>query len=84
MRIGRGQIKPILWFSSDLDRVVARQELVAVYSGTRLSAMVRQQWMPNIHGRVEPDAGIFYRKAQGAHLQDTGDDPSPASAFLYY
>lgn len=48
---------------------IVRLLLVGVYSGTRLSAMLGLQWMPNTTGGwVDLDAGVMYRKAIGERV----------------
>lgn len=48
---------------------IARLILIGVYTGTRLSAMLGLQWMPNTTGGwVDLDNGILYRKAQGERV----------------
>ena len=48
---------------------IVRLLLVGIYSGTRLSAMLGLQWMPNTTGGwVDLDAGVIYRKAIGERV----------------
>lgn len=48
---------------------IVRLLLVGVYSGTRLSAMLGLQWMPNtVSGWVDLDAGVMYRRALGERV----------------
>lgn len=43
--------------------------LIGVYTGTRLSAMLGLQWMPNTSGGwVDLEKGVIYRKAQGERV----------------
>lgn len=48
---------------------IVRLLLVGVYTGTRLSAILGLQWMPNISGGyVDLDSGVMYRKAEGERV----------------
>lgn len=48
---------------------IIRLLLVGVYSGTRLSAMLGLNWMPNINGGwVDLEKGVMYRKAMGERV----------------
>ena len=48
---------------------IIRLLLIGVYTGTRLSAMLGLQWMPNTSGGwVDLERGIIHRKAQGERV----------------
>jgi integrase len=48
---------------------LVRLLLVGVYTGTRLSAILGLQWMPNTTGGyVDLDRGVMYRKAEGERV----------------
>jgi integrase len=48
---------------------IIRLLLVGVYSGTRLSAMLGLNWIPNINGGwVDLEKGVMYRKAVGERV----------------
>ncbi|RUM06762.1 site-specific integrase [Rhizobium chutanense] len=59
--------EPIRWERSGwryphLVRII----LIGLYTGTRLSAILNLQWMPNTTGgHIDLDRGVIYRKAQG-------------------
>jgi integrase len=45
---------------------LVRLIMIGLYTGTRLSAMLNLQWMPNTNGGyIDLDRGVIYRKAQG-------------------
>ncbi|ENN89107.1 Phage integrase family protein [Rhizobium freirei PRF 81] len=48
---------------------IVRLLLIGVYTGTRLSAMLGLQWMPNTSGGwVDLEKGVLHRKAQGERV----------------
>lgn len=48
---------------------IVRLMLVGIYTGTRLSASLGLQWMPNTTGGyVDLDGGVMYRKAEGERV----------------
>lgn len=48
---------------------IIRLLMIGVYTGTRLTAMLGLQWMPNTSGGwVDLDKGVLYRKAQGERV----------------
>lgn len=48
---------------------IIRLLLVGIYTGTRLSATLGLQWMPNTTGGyVDLDTGVMYRKAEGERV----------------
>jgi integrase len=48
---------------------IIRLLLIGVYTGTRLTAMLGLQWMPNTSGGwVDLEKGVIYRKAQGERV----------------
>lgn len=48
---------------------IVRLMLIGVYTGTRLTAMLGLQWMPNTSGGwVDLEKGVIYRKAQGERV----------------
>ncbi len=48
---------------------IIRLRLIGVYTGTRLSAMLGLQWMPNSSGGwVDLEKGVLHRKAQGERV----------------
>jgi integrase len=50
-------------------RHLVRLILIGLYTGTRLSAVLNLQWMPNINGgHIDLDKGVIYRKAEGERV----------------
>lgn len=50
-----------------INRHLARFILVGIYSGTRHDAILKLQWISNLAGgHVDLDAGVLYRRPQGA------------------
>ncbi|WFS01627.1 tyrosine-type recombinase/integrase [Rhizobium tumorigenes] len=48
---------------------LVRLILIGLYTGTRLSATLNLQWMPNIDGgHVDIEKGVIYRKADGERV----------------
>lgn len=48
---------------------IARLILIGLYSGTRLSALLGLQWMPNTNGGyIDLDKGVMHRKAIGERV----------------
>lgn len=67
----REEVARLIRAARKVDRCqhIVRLLLVGVYSGTRLSAMLGLQWMPNTTGGwVDLDAGVMYRKAIGERV----------------
>lgn len=67
----RQEVARLIRAARKVDRCqhIIRLLLVGVYTGTRLSAMLGLQWMPNTtSGWVDLDAGVMYRKAIGERV----------------
>jgi len=48
---------------------IVRLILIGLYTGTRLSAILGLQWIPNVTGgHVDLDRGVIYRKAEGERV----------------
>jgi integrase len=48
---------------------LVRLILIGLYTGTRLSAVLNLQWIPNVNGgHVDLDKGVIYRKAEGERV----------------
>lgn len=48
---------------------LVRLILIGLYTGTRLSAVLGLQWMPNTNGgHIDLDRGVIYRKAEGERV----------------
>lgn len=59
--------EPIMWKRTGWRNPhLVRLIMVALYTGTRLSAVLQLQWMPNTTGgHINLDSGVIYRKSQG-------------------
>ena len=59
--------EPIMWKRTGWRYPhLVRLIMVALYTGTRLSAVLGLQWMPNTTGgHINLDSGVIYRKSQG-------------------
>lgn len=50
-------------------RHLVRLIMIGLYTGTRLSAVLNLQWMPNTNGgHVDLDRGVIYRRAEGERV----------------
>ena len=50
-------------------RHLVRLIMIGLYTGTRLSAVLNLQWMPNTNGgHVDLDRGVIYRRAEGQRV----------------
>ncbi|WP_234907503.1 tyrosine-type recombinase/integrase [Rhizobium rhizogenes] len=48
---------------------LVRLIMIGLYTGTRLSAILNLQWIPNVNsGHVDLDRGVIYRKAEGERV----------------
>ncbi|MCK8780547.1 site-specific integrase [Rhizobium sp. NTR19] len=48
---------------------LVRLIMIGLYTGTRLSAVLNLQWMPNTNGgHVDLDRGVIYRRAEGERV----------------
>jgi integrase len=90
----RREVALLLWaalgFNNDgkrnkfrINRHLARFILIALYTGTRHSAILRLQWMANtVGGWFDLDAGILYRRPQDAIETNKRRTPAPIPARL--
>jgi integrase len=48
---------------------LVRLIMIGLYTGTRLTAVLNLQWMPNVNGgHIDLDKGVIYRKAEGERV----------------
>jgi integrase len=48
---------------------IVRLIMIGLYTGTRLSAVLNLQWMPNTNGgHIDLDRGVIYRRAEGERV----------------
>jgi integrase len=63
---------------SRINRHLARFILIALYTGTRHSTILKLQWLPNVKGGwFDLDAGVLYRRPQDAIETNKRRSPAP-------
>lgn len=62
--------RPVRWTRSGVANPhITRLLLIGLYTGTRLSATLNLQWMPNTTGgHIDIDRGVIYRRATGERV----------------
>jgi integrase len=92
--LSRDEVAALMWAALGWDqsgkrhpqrisRHLARFILIALYSGTRHSAVLKMQWMPNtVGGWFDLAAGVMHRRGRGAIETNKRRKPAPIPARL--